>query len=83
MSFRDFIDASYALQAEELQRIDPLRSLLDISERVTPRAEPTPARRQATEASNAESLNILTAAMSNVKGQTAPMMGQKKRRPRV
>lgn len=76
------MDASYALQAEEQQRLDPLRSLLDISEKVTPRPEPPPARKQASSASNAESLNVLTAAMSNVRGK-APLIGKGKRRPRV
>lgn len=82
MTFRDFMDASYALMAEERQRIDPLRSLLDISEQVVPRPEPTPARKQASSADNEASLNVLTAAMSNVRGK-APLIGKGKRRPRV
>ena len=79
MTLRDFMDASYALLAEEHQRIQPLTSLLDVAERLNPAPAERPARKQETKASNEESYNILTAAMSGVKGK-APVQ---RRKPRV
>ena len=80
MSFRDFMDASYALLAEEHTRVTPFASLLDVAERIAPKPKATPARRQETKAANEESMNILTAAMSGTRGK-GPLMGKK--RPRV
>ena len=82
MTFRDFMDASYALLAEEHTRITPFASLLDVAERIAPQQpKPSPARKQDTTARNEESMSILTAAMSGTKGK-GPLMGAR-RKPRV
>ena len=41
MTFRDFLHASYALMAEEHQRINPLVDLLSVAERLTPKGART------------------------------------------
>lgn len=68
MSFPDFLDASYALLAEERQRIEPFKSLISIRDEVgklEPRREGI--LRPTVAAQNDSNMALLNAAMSGVK----------------
>jgi len=77
MTFPDFLSASYALLAEEHQRINPLKDLLSVAEDITPRRA-APVRTDGTTVKtsvaqqNAQSMALLTGGMMGV--QKKPLM---------
>ena len=76
MSLRRFLEASYALMAEERQRINPLLDLLSISESLTPssaKVEKIPSKDDVA-ARNAANLKML-------ESMTAPL-GKRRLKPR-
>jgi len=72
MTFPDFLSASYALLAEEHQRINPLKDLLSVAHDVVPSQAPVRPSGSTVKTSvaqqNAQSMAILTGGlMGNVK----------------
>ena len=65
MSIEDFLNASYALLAEEHQRINPFKDLLSLSSELAP--TPDPLVRTPVAARNDQSLNQLNQMMAGVK----------------
>ena len=71
MTFPDFLSASYALLAEEHQRINPLKDLLSVAEDLKPRPAPVRTDGSTVKTSvaqqNAQSMALLTGGlMGNV-----------------
>lgn len=67
MTLPDFLDASYALMAEEHQRINPFKDLLSVSSEFTP----TPGREQVKTTvakQNQEGMEMLQGVLKNVQG---------------
>lgn len=64
MDFEDFMAASYALLAEEHQRINPLKDLLTISEQLAPEPTTKPLVKTTVAASNDQSLAQFNSMMS-------------------
>jgi len=76
MSLKRFLEASYALMAEEHQRINPLVDLLSVAEKLNPTAakvEKVPSKGEVS-ARNEASMKMLEA-------MTAPL-GKKRLKPR-
>ena len=73
MTFPDFLSASYALLAEEHQRINPLKDLLSVAEDISPREAPVrkdgTTVRTSVAAQNDQAAATLAAAMSGVRGK--------------
>ena len=67
MTFPDFLSASYALLAEEHQRINPLKDLLSLSEQIAPSPTTKPLVRTTVAAQNDASLAQFTGMMKGVK----------------
>jgi hypothetical protein len=69
MTFPDFLSASYALLAEEHQRINPLKDLLSVAEDISPRAQPEGRAvvRTNVAAQNDEAVSQLQGMMSGVR----------------
>lgn len=65
MSLEDFLSASYALLAEEKQRIDPFKDLLTVARSIEPQGGSTV--RTTVAANNEQSYAALGAMMSGVK----------------
>jgi len=66
MSFEDFLNASYALLAEEHQRINPLKDLLSLSEQMEPTPTDRPIVKTAAAAQNDQSLAVFQGMMKGV-----------------
>ena len=67
MSLEDFLNASYALLAEEHQRINPLMDFLSLSEQLAPSPTTKPLVRTTVAARNDQSLQQLNQMMAGVK----------------
>ncbi len=67
MSLEDFLSASYALLAEEHQRINPLKDLLSLSEQIAPTPTAQPLVRTTVAAQNDQSLAQFQGTMKGVK----------------
>jgi len=65
MSLEDFLSASYALLAEEHQRINPLKDLVSVAQQIAP-VEGRPTVRTSVAAKNDESLALLSGMMKGV-----------------
>ena len=69
MDFPAFLDVSYALLAEEHQRINPLRDLLSVGQELSP-ISTKPMVRTTVAAQNEQSLAQLQARMAGVQRNT-------------
>jgi hypothetical protein len=67
MSLGDFLNASYALLAEEHQRINPFKDLLSLSAEIAPSPTTEPLVKTTVAARNDQSLNQLNQMMAGVK----------------
>jgi hypothetical protein len=67
MSLEDFLNASYALLAEEHQRINPYTDLLALSGDIAPSPVHEPLVKTTVAARNDQSLNQLNQMMAGVK----------------
>jgi hypothetical protein len=66
MSITDFINASYALLAEEHQRIDPLADLVRVAHTINPPEEGSAVVQTDVAAKNEASLQMLSGMMKGV-----------------
>ena len=66
MSIPDFINASYALLAEEHQRVDPLADLMKVAHTINPPEEGAAVVQTDVAARNEESLAMLSGMMRGV-----------------
>lgn len=78
MTMPSFLDASYALIAEEIVRANPFADVPTVKDLFTPKAAQEKAEPAKQAASNAQSMEILTAMMADV--QNAPVRGSQPRR---
>lgn len=67
MSFGDFLNASYALLAEEHQRINPFKDFLSLSSELAPSPTTGPLVKTTVAARNDQSLSQLNQMMAGVK----------------
>jgi hypothetical protein len=65
MSLEDFLSASYALLAEEHQRINPLKDLVSVAQQIAPVGD-RPTVHTSVAAKNDESLALLSGMMKGV-----------------
>jgi hypothetical protein len=66
MSLADFCNASYALLAEQHQRIDPLKPLLEVARTIEPSSE-KPVVRTSVATQNDQAASMLSGMMAGVK----------------
>ena len=76
MSLEDFLSASYALLAEEHQRINPLKDFLSLSREIAP----TPARSDSVKTTVAAAQN--EQSMAALQGMLQGVQGSPTRKPR-